>query len=332
EQFFTQYLIRAKGVSENTIASYQDTFKIFLPFAAKYLSKKLSDIVVSDITCETVPAFLEYVEKDRQCTVRTRNLRLAALKSFAKMLRICHPECMRTAEMIKNIPSMREQRSLIGFLYSDEILKVLEGVDLKTVDGFRDYTILHLLADTGARASEIANLKVDCFHADQMTFGILGKGNRYRLVQIWPKTAGIVKTYIDTYRRTPKPAWQKALFVNQRGESLTRHGIYRICEKHLKNTLTAKRLQQIHPVHSFRHSCAIQMMMSGAPVTDIKNHLGHEHIQSTMIYLKLDLSRRKEVQKKFIAYTQSVFKNDPKFDDLTDWQQEKSVLEWLDKL
>lgn len=332
EEFFSQYLPKIKGVQDNTLMAYRDTFKLFLTFCSGYLSKKISDIEIADLSFELVLSFLEYLETDRNCSVKTRNLRLAALKSFARMLKLFHSDYKMIADMIAHIPQKREHKPLIGFLYPDEILKIFDSVDVKCKDGFRDFAILHLLADSGARASEIASLKIDYFNSEQMTLGILGKGNRYRLIQLWPKTVGIVKMYLEKYRPHPKPAGNSYLFISQRGGALTRHGIHRLCQKYLKRALPPKRLEQINPVHSFRHSCAIQMLMAGAPITDIKNHLGHEDIQSTMIYLKLDLSRRKEVQKKFIDYTKSVFNSSSMLDELTDWENKKKTLEWLDSL
>ena len=113
---------------------------------------------------------------------------------------------------------------------------------------------------------------------------------------------------------------------------MTRHGIYRICRKYLEKALPEKRLKNINPAHSFRHTCAVNMLLAGHPVSDIKNHLGHESIKSTMIYLHLDLTRRRAVQKKFIEYTQSLLAQDPKIDELIDWENEEETLNWLDSL
>ena len=105
-----------------------------------------------------------------------------------------------------------------------------------------------------------------------------------------------------------------------------------MCQKYLSIALKPNRLQLIHPVHSFRHSCAINMLASKKPLSDIKNHLGHENIQSTMIYLHMDLKTKREVQKKFIEYSQSTLKHDPKIDELIVWEHKKETLAWLDSL
>jgi len=206
---------------------------------------------------------------------------------------------------ICSIPQKRSQRQLIGFFYPYEIDLILQAVDLKNALGVRDYCLLQLLYDSGARASEIATLNLDYFNAHNKTLAILGKGNRYRQIALQPKTVRLLNLYIGKYRVNPKPAYQHRLFINQRGKQLTRHGIYRLCKKYLQVALPPKRLKDIKSVHSFRHSCAVNMLADGHSVSDIRNKLGHEDIQSTMVYLQLDLAKRKKIQKQFIQYVQS---------------------------
>ena len=330
--FFGQYLPRIKGVSTHTIKAYRDTFKIFLPFAAKYHSVKIDSLTLDHLSSELILAFLDELERGRKNLPKTRNNRLAALKSFAKMIRFMYPEEREIAEKIGNIPQKRTQKPLIGFLYQEEILKVFESVDLKRKDGLRDYALLHLLYDSGARASEVATLNLDYFNPQQKTLAILGKWNRYRLIELEPKTVQLLQLYITKYRTTPKPLYQHRLFINQRREELTRHGIYRICKKYLTMALPPKRLKAINPVHSFRHSCAVNMLYSGYSLSEIRNHLGHEDIQSTSIYLHLDLNRKREIQKKFIEYMQSVLTRDPKIEELLHWENKEDIITWLDSL
>ena len=158
------------------------------------------------------------------------------------------------------------------------------------------------------------------------------EGNRYRLVQLQTKTVGLLKRYIEKNRLVPQPFYKNRLFINQRRQGFTRHGIYRICDKYIRKVLPEKRLKNLHSAHCFRHSCAVHMLMTGHDIAAIKNHLGHEDIQSTMIYLKLDLSRRRQVQNKFIDYMRSNLKTDPKLDELIDWENKEELLKWLDTL
>jgi integrase/recombinase XerD len=332
QQFFEEYLPRIKGASFQTIESYRHALSLFLKFASAHQEKPVKELQVEELTFEMIYAFLNHLEEDRNNSARTRNNRLAALKSLAKMVRLLYPQHRKSAEMILAVPQKRCQKRLVGFLTHDDVFKVLASVNLKKQEGFRDYTLLHLLYDSGARASEAATLNVSDFDRGKRTLAILGKGNRYRLVPLWPKTSLLLTRYIQRYRPAPMVLDKEALFVNQRRERITRHGIYRICLAHLKKSLDPKQLKYINPAHSFRHSCAVNMLLSGASLTDIKNHLGHEKLESTMIYLHLDLQKKREVQKRFIEFTQSSFSDDPVLNQFLDWAKKEEILGWLDTL
>ena len=331
-QFFDQYLPRIKGSSRQTIMAYRDTYRLLLPFAAKYHGIKIRSLKIGHLSNDMILDFLDHLEKKRLNKAVTRNHRLAGIKSMAKMIRFMHPERSALAQRILSIPQKRSQKQLIGFLYPNEVLNVFEAVDLKTYYGFRDYTILNLLYDSGARASEMAALTNDFFDPENNTLAILGKGNQYRQIELLPKTVQLVKAYVTKYRKKPNPLYQRYLFVNQRGTSFTRHGINRICKKYLRYALSPKRLRDINPAHSFRHSCAVRMLLAGKPLSEIKNRLGHENIQSTMTYLHMELTHKRDVQKKFIEYSAKIIKQDPKIEDLIDWENKQDTLAWLDTL
>ena len=331
-RFFDQYLPRIKGSSDQTIKAYRDVFSLFLPFAAKKLYIQIASLRVEHLSPEMLLSFLDYLESVRGNVVRTRNQRLAAIKSLAKMIRLMYPEKREVAQRILDIPQKRAQRQLIGFLYPDETLKVFHCVDLVKKNGFRDYVILHLLEDSGARASEIATLNLDYFDPQNSTLSILGRGNRYRRIELEPRTVQLIRRYVAKYRIKPKPLYQHRLFINQRGTELTRHGIHRICKKYLQKAFGPKRLKNINPVHSFRHSCAVNMLLSGKSLTDIQNRLGHDSIQSTTAYTHMDLTRKQAVQKKFIEYMKSNISEDPKISEWIDWENKKDIMEWLDSL
>jgi len=331
-QFFDQYLPRIKGSSQKTIRTYRDAYTLLLPFAAKYHGVKIRSLKIGHLSNDLILDFLDYLENNRHNKTVTRNQRLAAIKSMAKMIRFMHPERSALAERILSIPQKRFQKQLIGFLYPNEVFNVFEAVDLKTCYGFRDYTILNLLYDSGARASEMASLTIDFFDPENNTLAILGKGNQYRQIELFPKTVQLMKAYLKKYREKPNPLYQRYLFINQRGTSFTRHGINRICKKYLRLTLSLKRLKDINPAHSFRHACAVRMLLYGKPISEIKNRLGHENIQSTMTYLHMDLTRKRDVQNQFIEYIAKVIEQDPKIEDLIDWEHKQDTLAWLDSL
>jgi len=331
-QFFGNYLPHIKGVSPHTIKAYRDAFTLFIPFAANKLKIKSASLMLDHLTPDLVLAFLADLENNRQNAPVTRNHRLAAIKSLAKMIRFMHPEKRDVVEKILAIPQKRYQRKLIGFLYPDEIFKVMQSVDLNSKEGFRDYCLLVLLYDSGARATEIATLNLDYFNSEKSTLAILGKGNRFRQITLMPETSILIKNYIDKYRIKPKPAYRHRLFINQRGKELTRHGIYRICKKYLTAALPPKRLRTLSPVHSFRHSCAVSMLSSGFSLSDIRIQLGHEDLKATMVYLQLDLTHRRRIQKKFIEFSRSVLLDHPEIKALFNAQNMDDIMAWLDSL
>ena len=213
--FFEQYLPRIKGCSLNTIKGYRDAFSLFLPFARDTLATPINALQVEQLTPELIVNFLGWLEKERENGARTRNHRLAAIQSLAKMILYMHPEKREVAIRVLDIPRKRYHRNIIGFLCQEEILAILGSVNLSSAQGFRDYTILNLLFDSGARASEVAALHLDCFDPQQKTLAILGKGGRFRMITLWPKTTDLLCRYVEKYRTTPHILYQNRLFLNQ---------------------------------------------------------------------------------------------------------------------
>lgn len=331
-QFFNHYLPHIKGAGPRTIQAYRETFNLFLPFAARHCGVEPASLKPDHLSSPLVCAFLIHLESQRRNSVRTRNHRLAVIKSFARMLRLMYPDFRQLAESLLALPEKRARKQLVGFLYPDEVTTVFDAVDLKSRQGFRDYTILHLLYDSGARATEIATLDLDYFDPRHQALSILGKGNKFRSVTLLQKTTELLSRYIHQYRIRPNSLYSHRLFINQQGLQMTRHGIYRICRRFLSQALDAKRLKTINPVHSFRHSCAMNLIALGRPISDVKNRLGHESIESTMHYLSLDMTNKKSIQKKFLEYARATIADDPKIDDLIDWENKEKTLDWLDSL
>lgn len=331
-RFFSYYLPSIKGVSDHTVEVYRQSFALFLHFTARQKSCSARQLRLEHISVELVVDFLEYLEKKRDNSVRTRNLRLASLKSLAKMILLLYPEQREYGECLLMIPQKRAQKTLIGYLHQEEIIDILAAVDIKKKEGMRDYTIINLLFDSGIRAAEVGNLQLDYFDYPHKTLGILGKGNRFRQVVLWTKTADLLKKYIEKYRGAAKFGHNHYLFISQRGKQFTRHGINRLCKKYLQVALPKKRLDVLSPVHSFRHSCAMNMLSAGASITEIQNRLGHANIDSTMVYLKMEMRQKREVQKQFLRHTQSSLSEDTKIAEIVDWDNKKEILAWLDSL
>ncbi|MBW2654892.1 MAG: tyrosine-type recombinase/integrase, partial [Deltaproteobacteria bacterium] len=213
-QYFNEYLPQIKGTSEQSIKTYRQTFSLFLYFLGDFHSIKIKSLKIEHLSAEAILSFLHHLETHRKNTVQTRNNRLAVIKSLAKMIRFMHPDKKYIAEAILNIPQKRAQKKIMGFLYPDEVMKVFKAVDLKKKQGMRDYAILHLLYDSGARASEIATLDLDYFDPRNETIAVLGKGNRYRLITLGPRTASLITNYILNYRIDPIPVYGHRLFIN----------------------------------------------------------------------------------------------------------------------
>ncbi len=331
-QFFSEYLTDMRGCSTETVRTYKDAFMLLLPYASDYYGIKISSLNIEHLSFEMVLSFLKHLEKDRKNTARTRNNRLAAVKSLARMIRLVCPEHRKIADRIISIQHKRARKPLVGFLTHEEAMRVFNAVDVKKQQGFRDYVILHLLYDSGARASEIAVLTLEDLDPGNKRITLLGKGNRHRIVELWPKTVQLLEKYISDHRKAPMSRYGNILFTSQRKEPLTRFGIYTLCLKHLKKALPEKRLKTLHPAHSFRHACAVNMLNSGYALTDIKNRLGHSKLESTMVYLNLGISRRKKIQKEFMEHAKSMISNDKKLNELVDWDTQDDILKWLDKL
>jgi site-specific recombinase XerD len=300
QQFFAHYLPDIKGVSKQTIKTYRDTFTLFLPFVAKHYGISVDELKTKHLNLKVILAFLNTLEKKRHNTARTRNQRLAALKSLATMIKLFYPQDKKIAETLLHIPQKRYQKRLVGFLTEEELFKIFDSVDIKSTYGYRDYTILNLLYNSGLRASEIATITVDNVNAQENSLTIVGKGNRLRQIRVSAKISELLDGYIKKYRPDPAPVFKDRLFINQRGEGFTRFGIYRLCKKYLVKALPAKRLKALSAVHSFRHACAVSMLYSGKSIAEIRNHLGHETLQSTTIYLTLDIAHKREVHKKMV--------------------------------
>ena len=331
-RFFSEYLTDMKGCSADTLRTYRDAFVLLLPYAADYHGIKVPSLTVEHLSFEMVLSFLKHLEKDRKNTAATRNNRLAAVRSLARMIRLVYPEHKKLADRIISIQKKRARKPLVGFLTHKEAMQVFDAVEVKKHEGFRDYVILHLLYDSGARASEIAGLTLEDLDPDNRRLALLGKGNRLRIVELWPKTVELLEKYISDHRKAPLPPYGNILFTSQRRKPLTRFGIHNLCLKHLKKVLPEKRLKALNPVHSIRHACAVNMLNSGYSLTDIKNRLGHSKLESTMVYLNLGISFRKKIQEEFMDHAKSLMGNDRKLAELVDWDNKDDILNWLDRL
>lgn len=307
QAFFTDYLISQRQASQHTIASYRDTFRLFLQFIKKYLKKEPSAIKIDDITVALIKAFLTDLEKNHS-TVRTRNQRLAAIHSCFRYAILLYPERSNLIQQILAIPHKKHEYPMIQFLTDDEVEALLDAPDRTTRIGRRDYTLILLAIRTGLRVSEITGLKrsniilgsgahVRCF----------GKGRKERTTPITKKTAVVVKSWL----RECKLNEEDLVFKNIKGGRLSSDGFSYILNKYIKvaaDTCETLKTKHISP-HSLRHTTAMQLLNSGVDPMIIAIWLGHESVETTQIYIKADLkmkeaalNKTKESESKSLRY------------------------------
>jgi site-specific recombinase XerD len=271
-----------------------------------------------------VIAFLTHLEEVRKNGATTRNVRLAAIHAFFRYVGSYHPEHLDRVQRILSIPFKRARQRAIQYLERDEIEAILSRISQRSRDGRRDYTLLSTMFNTGARVQEIVDLRAcDLQLIRPFQIRLFGKGRKERFCPIWPQTARLVRDYCN--ERQIDLRSDARVFVNHRGEQLTRFGVRYILAKHLArarphmSTLTRKRL---HP-HSMRHSTAVALLNSGVDLTTISQWLGHSSPNTTNRYATIDL----ETKRRAIARVKPVAHR-----GASRWRRNQSVLDWLEEL
>jgi len=325
-KFFGDHLPAIRGVSPHTIRSYRDSMALLLRFLATTTARPVATLDVPDLTVEHVVAFLHHVEQHRGVTATTRNVRLAAIHSFARFLAAQEPVYLDQAQRLLAIPFKRARPRPIAYLEYEEIAAVLASVDRSTRAGRRDYTLLAAMFNTGARVQEILDLRAsDLQLTKPHQVRLVGKGRKVRWCPLWPQTAQLLRAWcierqLDLRSEAP-------VFVNQRGLPLTRFGVRFILAKRLRQaaqhqpSLATKRF---HP-HSLRHSTAIHLLKSGVDLPTIAHWLGHASVNTTNRYVTVDL----ELKRKALARAAPLgtTRSSP-----APWRRDASVLEWLEAL
>lgn len=325
-KFFGDHLPTIRGVSPHTIRSYRDSLALLLRFLGTTTARPIATLDVSDLTVEHVIAFLHHVEQHRGVTATTRNVRLAAIHTFARFLAAQEPIYLDQAQRLLAIPFKRARPRPIAYLEYEEIAAVLASVDRSTRAGRRDYTLLAAMFNTGARVQEILDLRAgDLQLTKPYQVRLVGKGQKVRWCPLWPQTAQLLRAWCTERQldlRSDAP-----VFVNQRGLPLTRFGVRFILAKHVRQaaqhqpSLATKRF---HP-HSLRHSTAIHLLKSGVDLPTIAHWLGHASVNTTNRYVTVDL----ELKRKALARAAPLgtTRSSP-----APWRRDASVLEWLEAL
>ena len=333
-QFYLEvHLPQHKGFSPNTISSYRTAFRLLRDYFGKRDSldcdKRLS---LSVLTPALLLDFLDWLERGRgrPVSVATRNQRLAALRSFFAFLELyCDQIDSSLWRRLGKLPFKRARKERVDYLESKEMGHLLNMVPRNCADGSRDFLLLTLLYNTGARASEVALLqKSDLMLAEPASVRFVGKGDKVRVCPLWSDTARLLEGYLREYRRRPLPGNEPFVFINQRGGHLTRFGIGRVVAKYMRlagqrhESLAGKRLS----THSIRHSTAIHLLQSGADLNVIRTWLGHASMSSTSHYLDLNLETQRDFLTKFTAplviaerASAPCVKSEPTDDDIVGW-------------
>ena len=322
--FFGEYLPELRGVSPHTVLSYRDTLVLLLRFTAKSQKIQLVSLDLENITPEVVLAFLNHLEVERHNKTSSRNVRLAAIHAFFRYVAMHAPERIEHAQRILGVPFKRATSREIDYLEYDEICAVLNCVDRNTVDGLRDYVLLALMFNTGARVQEIVTLNVDDLYLEKpFQLRLRGKGKKTRICPLWPQTAQVLRQFLT--RRNLSEHSAGAVFCNYRGERLTRFGVRYILRKYWQlaadglPTLARKRL---HP-HSMRHSCSMHLLKSGVDLASISHWLGHASVNTTNRYAMADLDMKRQTISRARV---------PRDTPLRPWRPKASIVEWLESL
>jgi integrase/recombinase XerD len=323
KRFFSDYLPVQRGLATNTIMAYRDTIKLLLCYAADTRKTPVEVLTVEYLDEPLVLAFLEHLETARGCSARTRNARLAAIRAFFGFLARENPLLLPQCQAIRTIPLKRHEHETMTYLEEAETQAVLDAKGGTARTGIRDQALLLLLYNTGARVSEIVNLKAgDLRLADVPQVNLLGKGRKHRSCPLWPETAEALRVYLQ--ERTPRDPRCEQVFLNANGYPVTRFGIRHILRKHVvqgQEACPSLRNKRVSP-HTLRHTTAMHLLRSGNEVNMVSYWLGHADINTTHVYVEIDMEMKRQMLEKSPS---------PAVNRAAPWRQ-PDILDWLDSL
>jgi site-specific recombinase XerD len=320
---FHDWLGEQRNASHRTVQAYRDAWCIFLRFAASHQRRPVSSLRLEHLTAAEVLAFLQHLEKQGKSSIRTRNCRLAALRSFFSYVAAQEPLAARQCTEVLGIPFKRAPRRAVCYLESGEVSAIMAQPDRTTLEGQRDYVLLSLLFNTGARIQEALNLRPQDIRMDSPAHvRLMGKGQKERISPIWPETADLVAALL---RRMPQPPDQP-VFRNRYGQPLTASGFRFRLRKYVAAaaqdvpTLARKRITP----HVFRHTTAVHLVSAGVDVTVIRGWLGHTQLDTTNHYAQANIETKRKALEQV----------DPKLrsSKLPRWNRNADLLAWLDSL
>jgi len=289
QAFFTDRLIRQRQASPQTIAAYRDTLRLLLVFAADRTGTAPSRLDVGEIDAPLVGAFLDHLETHRGNGVRTRNARLAAIRSLFRYAALRHPEHAESIGRVLAIPPKRFARSLVTFLTDREVEALLTATNGTTWTGRRDHAMLLLAVQTGLRVSELIGLRCADIHLGTGAHvSCRGKGRKERITPLTRTTVAVLRVWLA--ERAGEGA--DPLFPTSTGTLLSRDAVERRITRYAAAAAAAcpsLRTKRISP-HVLRHTAAMRLLQAGVDTSVIALWLGHEHVETTQIYLHADLA------------------------------------------
>lgn len=324
--FFSDYLPLQKNVSPNTIKSYRDTFKLLLLFCEIEENIKAEKLTMQRLSSELIEKFLIWLETERNCSVSTRNLRLAALHAFFRYAQSESPELLFYYQKVIAIPIKKKRQTIVEHLSIEAIKLLLEQPDRLKTQGRRDLTLLSLMYDSGARVQEIIDMRVKDFISGNNPIVILtGKGDKIRRVPIMKNTAILVDRYISENKLNMLHKSDYPLFANRQHNKLTKEGVAYILNKYVSMAhQKSNKFPDKVNCHMLRHSKAVHLLQAGVNLIYIRDFLGHSDIKTTEIYARTDSEMKRKALEN--AYPDLVDTN------LPDWNENTDLMNWLSDL
>ncbi len=287
--FFQQRLAHEQRVSVHTSDSYAYAFKLLLDYASKRLKVVPSRIAIEQIDASLVVDFLNSLEATRSNRPSSRNVRLAAIKSFMHFMEFRVPAALDQIRRILAIPMKRTESRLVRHLSTKEVQALLDAPNPVDWAGIRDRAMLHLCFAAGLRVSELTGLQLkDVSLHPQASLVVHGKGRRERCLPLWKQTTVTLRAWLALREAVLVPE----LFLNARRTAMTRSGFEYILKKHVvvagRNcpSILCKRVSP----HVLRHSCALSILEATKDLRKVSLWLGHANLQTTEIYTRADPS------------------------------------------
>lgn len=326
--FLLEDVIADRDLSVNTQRSYRDTLRLLFRYLTSVHATDPIHVTVEQVTADVVRGFLAHLEQERHCAAATRNQRLAALRSLFRFIGRKVPELIAHAAQIQGVPLRRVAPPLIPYLEKAEVDAVLAVPDRATLIGRRNYALLLFLYNTGARATEAAELPVSALALDAVpAVRILGKGRKLRHCPLWPHTAAVLRALL-----APRPPGSPdaRVFVNVRQQPLTRFGVHALVERTVAvaaTTTPSLATKRVGP-HTFRHTTAVHLLRAGVDINTIRAWLGHVSLETTNRYAEVDL----EMKAKALASCALSGSATPLDPATTDWKQDRELMAFLKAL